>query len=380
MLSGLNEDQEFFRQTTERFLGEQVSPADLRLRRDDPAGFDDTYWRRGAELGWTSFLVDEADGGGTISGAGLVDLSLVAYEFGRRAAPGPLLSTNVVAWALGANGVHGDVLSGLLSGSQIASWCPPLLTAGLGPDATRPTADARREGSGYVIRGQVQHVESAVRASHFLVTARDQTGLTQFLVPASATGVTVEAMATIDLSRRFGAVTFDDVTVAVDAVVGTAGEAAIDVARQFHIALSILNAESVGAMQSGFDMTLAWAFDRYSFGRPLASYQAIKHRFADMLSWLEASHAVSDVACRAVDQRSPAADELISAAKAYVGQYGADLLQDCVQLHGGIGITFEHDLHLFLRRFIVNRALAGTPAVHRQRIAAMVEQRNEIAA
>ena len=139
--------------------------------------------------------------------------------------------------------------------------------------------------------------------------------------------------------------------------------------------LNLLNAECVGAMQSGFDMTVEWAFDRYSFGRPLASYQALKHRFADMMSWLEASHAISAAACTATQEGNHDAPELVSAAKAYIGQYGAELLQDCVQLHGGIGVTFEHDLHLYLRRLIVDSALAGTPADHRQRIAAMVTER-----
>ncbi len=139
----------------------------------------------------------------------------------------------------------------------------------------------------------------------------------------------------------------------------------------------LLNAESVGAMQTGFDMTVEWAFDRYSFGRPLASYQALKHRFADMLMWLEAAHAISDAACLAVQDEAPEAAELLSAAKAYIGEYGAELLQDCVQMHGGIGITFEHDLHLFLRRLTVDRSLAGTPGDHRQRIAAIAVARAE---
>ena len=104
MLIEPTDDQEFFRETTERFLAEQAPADTVRALRDDPAGFDAVYWRRGAELGWTSLLVDEAHGGGTISGAGLVDLSLVAYEFGRRAAPGPLVATNVVASALSTHG------------------------------------------------------------------------------------------------------------------------------------------------------------------------------------------------------------------------------------------------------------------------------------
>jgi len=376
MLLGLSEDQEFFRETTERFLTERVPPDAVRALRDDPTGYDPAYWRQGAELGWTSLLVGERHGGGTISGAGLVDLSLVAYEFGRHAAPGPLVAANVVAGALSASDAAPEVLAGLLSGDQIATWCAPAV----GGDGWEPTVEARRDGSGFTLHGQAGPVESAAQAGHLLVTCRDGEGVTQFLVPTSSEGVSVAPLHTVDLSRRFGAVGFDGAVVSADAAVGTPGEASADVDRQLQVALVLLCAESVGAMQAGFDMTLEWTFDRYSFGRPLASYQALKHRFADMLTWLEASHAIADAACLAAHYGSGDAAELASAAKAYIGQYGTELLQDCVQMHGGIGVTFEHDLHLYLRRFTVDRASAGTPADHRQRIATLLEEREGVAA
>jgi alkylation response protein AidB-like acyl-CoA dehydrogenase len=208
-----------------------------------------------------------------------------------------------------------------------------------------------------------------------LVTGRTGPDLTQVLVPSDARGVTIEPMKTVDLTRRFGAVTFDGVRVPAGAVIGDLGGAAEQVERQLQVAAVLLSSEAVGAMQSAFDTTVEWAFQRYSFGRPLASYQELKHRFADMTSWLEASHAISDAAAGAVAARAPDAADLASAAKAFSGEYGAELVQDCVQIHGGIGVTFEHDLHLFLRRVTVNRALCGTPADHRQRLATSVEQR-----
>jgi len=120
-------------------------------------------------------------------------------------------------------------------------------------------------------------------------------------------------------------------------------------------------------------MTIEWAFDRYSFGRPLASYQELKHRFADMKTWLEAGHAINDAAAAAVASGSADAGELVSAAKAFIGDYGSELVQDCVQIHGGIGLTFDHDIHFYLRRVVVNRTLYGTPAEHRHRLASIVE-------
>ena len=128
-------------------------------------------------------------------------------------------------------------------------------------------------------------------------------------------------------------------------------------------------AEMVGAAQRTFDFTVEWAFDRYSFGRPLASYQELKHRFADMKTWLEASHALADALARAVQTGAPDAAETASAAKSYLGDHLVALVQDCIQIHGGIGLTADHDIHLFLRRVTVDRASYGTPAEHRQRIA-----------
>jgi alkylation response protein AidB-like acyl-CoA dehydrogenase len=282
------------------------------------------------------------------------------------------MTTNVVAAALSDAGVHLDVLEGLLSGTSIASWClgePP-------PDdhLGAISLDIHDDGDHVAVNGVKRPVESASEADHFLVTGRTGDGLTQALVPRDASGVSLEPMGTVDLTRRFSLVRFEDVRVPVSSLIGEVGRAAEQVERQLQLALIVLNAESVGTMQKAFDMTVEWAFDRYTFGRPLASYQELKHRFADMKSWLEAAHAISDSAAAAVQARAPEARELVSVAKAFIGHYGAELLQDCVQLHGGIGLTFEHDVHLFLRRVTVNRALLGTPAEHRERIAAIVEE------
>ena len=137
------------------------------------------------------------------------------------------------------------------------------------------------------------------------------------------------------------------------------------------LAATAQSVEATAAAQVAFDLTMEWAFDRYSFGRPLASYQALKHRYADMKSWLEAAHAIADEAAAAVATGTPGAALLASAAKAYIGEAGGELMQDCVQMHGGIGVTFEHDLHLFMRRLVVNRSVDGSAAEHRQRLAAL---------
>ena len=337
---------------------------EVRRLRDDPAGFDRDYWPRGAELGWTSLLVAEAHGGGSISDAGLVDLTLVADEFGRRAAPGPLVPTNVVAATL--SDVDGDAAVG-------GARRPPRRRVGRHVVRRRAraerrasatsTLDVRVDGDDVVLRGVKRPVESADQADHLLVTGRTGDGLTQVLVPRDAPGVSITPM---QHGRPHPAVLRRDLR--RRAAAGRAPSSArsarptTQVERQLQHALVLANAESVGAMQAGFDMTVEWAFDRYSFGRPLASYQALKHRFADMKTLARGQPRHRDEAAGAVAAGAPDAGELVSAAKAYIGEYGSELLQDCVQMHGGIGVTFEHDLHLFLRRHTVDRALYGTPS------------------
>jgi alkylation response protein AidB-like acyl-CoA dehydrogenase len=367
MLVTLGPDQEVLHDTTSRFLDEQMPVAAVRALRDDPMGYDAKYWVRGAELGWTALLVSEDAGGGSVSGQPLQDLSLIAYEFGTHAAPGPLVPVNVVASALDAAGAqHAEVLGAILAGEAIATWCVAEPAPADRLDMVELTI--RVEGDELVIDGTKRPVEAAAHADYLLVTGRTGDGLSQVLVPAGTPGVTITALESADLTRRFAAVRFDGVRVPASAAVGALGEAAAQVNRQRNIAIVLHNAESTGSMQRAFDMTRSWLADRYSFGRALESYQELKHRMADLLSWLEGSHAISDAAVAAMDREDPLAEEFVSASKAFVGHYSAELLQDCVQLHGGIGVTFEHDLHLYLRRVTVNRALYGTPTEHRRRL------------
>ena len=183
MLLNPTSDQEFFRQTTARFLDELAAPDVIRRLRDDETGFGATYWQRGAELGWTSLLVGEDHGGGSISGEGLVDLTLIAHEFGRHAAPGPLLPTNVVAAALGdgTGDGHRELVANLMNGSVVASWCygEPRPNDQLG----QVMLDIRVEGAEVVVNGVKRPVEFGGQASHLLVTGQTAGGLTQVVVP-----------------------------------------------------------------------------------------------------------------------------------------------------------------------------------------------------
>jgi alkylation response protein AidB-like acyl-CoA dehydrogenase len=366
----LTADQKLFRATTREFLEKEMPLTRVRELASSGIGFESDWWKRGSELGWNAMTVDPAAGGDSISGEGLVDACIVAEEMGRLVSPGPLLGTNLVAAALsGAASAadHAEVIAALMAGEAVASWAVYEPRHGWAPLA--PEVQAGPDGSGYVVTGVKDRVDSGDQADYFLVTAAAPDGLVQLNVPAAAPGVTVTSQHSLDLVRRYARVEFDGVAVPATDVVRPTGSAESAVNRQIQTAVALQCAETAGAIERVFEFTVQWAFDRYSFGRPLASYQALKHRFADMKLWLEACQATAGAAAHAAAQQADDADELASVAKSYVGQRATDLIQDCVQLHGGIGVTWEHDIHLYLRRATVNRAMFGTPSEHRRRLA-----------
>lgn len=362
----VTDDQRLLHETTRKYLESTATLATVRrLADDEPTGYEPDWWKSGAELGWTSLLVSEEDDGGSISGHGLLDLVLVAEEMGRMVSPGPLLPVNVVAEALSRTGTPEQrrrFLPSLLDGTATASWCWGTPVAGIDPGGV---VRATPSGAGFVLEGTTGPTEGGAEADLHLVTAASAGGPVQLLVPAGQPGVTVEGMHSLDLVRRFARVSFDGVEVGEELALGTA-EA---VEHQLETAVVLQCAEMVGALDRVFEFTVEYASDRYSFGRPLVSYQALKHRFADLKVWLEASLATASAAAHAVDSGSTSAAELVSVAKSYIGVRGPALLQDCVQLHGGIGVTWEHDLHLYLRRVMVDVTQLGTPREHRERVA-----------
>ncbi|WP_280271250.1 acyl-CoA dehydrogenase family protein [Nocardia wallacei] len=368
-------DQRFFQTTTRDFLADTMPVSTVRALGEAGTGFDRQWWRRGAELGWTAMLAPESLGGGTISGRPMTELALIATELGRACAPGPFVTTNaVLAGLASAASAHSAAVTAVLAGTEVATWAiyepgrgfPPL---NIDPMGTRAAPD----GAGYRLTGVKDRVESADQADLFLVTASGPQGPVQVLVRADAPGVTVTPGWTLDLVRRTARVTFDDVAITADAVVHTGDDTAPAVRAQALTAATLTAAEMVGATDRALDATLGWLSDRYTFGRPLSSYQALKHRMADNKTWLEACRATSTAAAAAWDDDAPATEETVSIAKSYVGAKTPVITQDCVQLHGGIGVTWEHDLHLYLRRITLGRALYGTPEEHHRHITDLLD-------
>jgi alkylation response protein AidB-like acyl-CoA dehydrogenase len=179
-------------------------------------------------------------------------------------------------------------------------------------------------------------------------------------------------MKCLDLVRRFAEVSFNDVPISENAVLNLGESDWSTARRQVDFATVLFLAETVGALNRVFDFTLDYSFDRYTFGRPIASYQALKHRFAEVRLWLEACNATVSSAVRGVGSGDDDASELVSVAKSYVGDHAVAMVQECVQMHGGVGVTWDHDLHLYLRRVTTNRAIFGSPSQHRARLASLL--------
>jgi alkylation response protein AidB-like acyl-CoA dehydrogenase len=366
----LSEDLDLLRGAAARFARAEWPIEKLRAAADGGPAADGGYLKRAAELGWFAALAPEEHGGGTISGAGLRDAAVIALERGRVLQPGPFVPMNVVAAALtrdGSPAQQAAVLPGLTAGTTVATW------AAAGPGGGWETGTAiswAPAPGGYVLSGTAALVQDADQAGLFLVTAGSDDGLSQFLVPAGTPGLTVRPVRSIDVSRSFAEVALAGVEVGADALVGTPGGAGAAVEHQLQVACVLTVAETVGTMAADFELALQYSRDRIAFGRPIGSFQAVKHLLADTSMLLEASRTVADAATRAAGSDSDSAGaELASTAKAYVGASAVTLGQNCFQVFAGIGFTWEHDQHLYLRRLTMDAALYGDPAWHRRRLA-----------
>jgi alkylation response protein AidB-like acyl-CoA dehydrogenase len=365
----LTDDQQLFHETTLRFIESEMPITRVRELHDDPIGFERSWLRASAELGWYAMLVPEAHGGGTISGEGLVDATIVAEALGRQVQPGPFLPMNVVAAAIAEHGSaeqRAEVLAPLAAGEVVATWA---VSAADGSWDLGAGLRVARAAPGLVLDGVRGFVQDALAADWLLAVGTLDGSVVQVLVPAGAPGVTVTPLAGLDLSRRLAEVSFDGVVVPESALVGDVG-ADDAVEHQLQIALVLLCAETVGVIDTMFTATVEYSKDRTAFGRPIGSFQALKHIMADLALYVESCKAVAVAATAAVQHRAPDASEVVSMAAAFIGDIAVDVAQESLQIHGGIGYTWEHDLHLFIRRAQTNSVLYGEPGWHRERVCA----------
>jgi alkylation response protein AidB-like acyl-CoA dehydrogenase len=362
-----------FASTTQSFLEKEASLGRLRELHAAGTSFERDWWRRAAELGWASLLVPEELGGGSVSGDGVADLALVAELAGKTVAPGPLhpVST-VLAGLVEAPENHAQPIESLVSGEAVASWA--VYEPGKPWAPMNATLTATPTDTGFRLDGVKDRVEAGDQSDLLLAVARCDDAVRQFLVATDTPGVRVEMRTSIDMAKRYARVHFDGVEIDATAAVGSAEQTPGLIARQSQIAAVLQCAETVGILDTVLRFTIQWGFDRHSFGRPIGSYQALKHKYADLKIWFESCRATTNAAVKAVAARSAGAEMAVSIAKSYVGEHAPGMLQDCTQLHGGIGVTWEHDLHLFLRRVTLYRSMYGTPEQHNLRVYALTEQ------
>ena len=340
----------------------------VRARAYNDPQFASAYRRGAADLGCYSMLVPPALGGGTVSGNGMVDAALLACTRGELLQPGPFVGTNVLAYAIGAAGSAGqrdEVLPSLLSGERTGTWA---LTASGREDEPWDGVWAVPSAAGYTLTGHKTGVQDVESDTWLLVTVGTAEGPAQFVISADTPGLRVTPLESLDVSRRFYEIDLDGVTVPTSAQLPAGGAAEDLISQQVAVAAVLTAAESVGAMEHDLAMAVQYAKDRIAFGRPIGSFQAIKHLLADSSLTLEMSSAAMTAAARHLGDVDDYARESASIAKAFVGDSGASLAQNCFQVFGGIGFTWEHDQHLYLRRLTSDAALFGSPRWHRERL------------
>jgi alkylation response protein AidB-like acyl-CoA dehydrogenase len=361
MYFDLTDEQQAIKSTAHDFLASRFKSERMREIAASEDGTDPDGWRQMAELGWAGLALPEEWGG---QGLGIVELAILFEEMGYALAPSPLLSNTIAGLALslcGSDDLRERYLRPLAAGEKRGT--PALWDAGSPATVGGFRMEARAGGDGVVLDGEKTLVMDAAGADFFLVATSDGR---RHLVERGTDGVAVSAETGIDPTRRFYSVRFDGVRVpAADTLPG----ASADYYPVFHRVCVALAAESTGIAQRTLEMAVSYAKDRQQFGRPIGAYQAVSHRCAQML--LETENARSAVygAAWAADAEPESLHLAASMAKAYAGDAGWRVPDASIQVHGGIGFTWEHDLHFFLKRGRSNAAIFGDSKWHRERVA-----------
>jgi alkylation response protein AidB-like acyl-CoA dehydrogenase len=363
---GLSEEQQGLREALRRFLGDRSTSAEVRRLMDSEVGYDRDVWHLMADqLGLAGLAIPEEYGG---SGYGFVELAIVFEETGATLLCSPLLST--VALAANALLLSDDTeakmryLPKLAAGELTATLA---FTEDDGQwDPAKSAMTAVPCDGGWLLTGTKSFVVDGHTAELILVAARTDAGLSLFSVPGNAPGLTRTALPTMDQTRKQARLTFADTPAEL---IGTAGGAEAVLARTLDLAVVALAAEATGGAQRCLDMSVAYAKDRIQFGRPIGSFQAIKHMCADMLVQVESARSASSYAGHTAAEENQDLPIAASTAKAFCTEAFFHAAAQNIQIHGGIGFTWEHDAHLYFKRAKSSELMFGDPDFHRERVA-----------
>ena len=374
---GFTEEQELLRASARRFLENECPTAFVRHRMAEPAAMTDVFWQQLADQGWFGILFPEEAGG---SGLGLVEMTVLMEEMGRAVMPGPFFSTVLLGGAaileVGSQAQQQEWLPRIAAGSAQVSlaWTEPNARW----DAAGIVATGRETASGFVLSGTKLFVADAHLSDAVVVAVRTRDGSTMedgvslFLVPKDAAGFAVTLLPTIDETRKLCEVRLDNVAVPAAALLGEKHGGWPPLSRVLDRATVALCAEMCGGAQQVLDMTTAYAKIRLTFGKPIGSYQGVKHRAADMLVDVENAKSLTYYAAWAIDEGLAEAPLAVSMAKAYTSDAYRKVAGAGIQLHGGIGFTWEHDLQLYFKRAKASEVAFGDATWHRERVARLM--------
>jgi alkylation response protein AidB-like acyl-CoA dehydrogenase len=375
---GFSQEQEMLRATARKFFENECPSAAVRKMMEDPSGTTTELWQKLADQGWLGLIYPEADGG---VGLGFVDLTVLMEEMGRVVLPGPYFSTvllgGLAILEAGSERQKKEWLTKIASGEAkvTLAWTEPNARW----DAQGITVSAKASAGGAVLSGTKLFVHDAHTADAMIVAARTATGrsaeegVSLFLVPRPARGLEVKLLPTTDQTRKLCEVTFNNVAVDAEALVGEPDNGWAPLSRVIDRATVALCAEMCGGAQKVLEMSTEYAKIRVAFGKPIGSYQGIKHKLADMLVDVENAKSITYYAAWAVDEEAAEAPLAVAMAKAYVSDAYRKVAAAGIQIHGGIGFTWEHDMHLYFKRAKGSEVTFGDATYHRERVAQLIQ-------
>jgi alkylation response protein AidB-like acyl-CoA dehydrogenase len=371
------QEQVMLRNVTREFLNRESTPRAVRTLMEDARGFSDATWQQMAEMGLMGLAIDAGYGG---QGLGMVEMALVLEEMGRSAYPSPYFATAVLAAnAIAASGEDNQMaryLPDLASGRTRATLAFLEDAVAWTPSAVRLRAE--RRGDGFVLSGTKRFVPFAHVADLMLVAARTgggQDGTTVFAVDSQAGGLRQTPNVEMDHTSKTSTLVLEDVRVGADGLVGQVDRGWDVLGPTLQCAAVGASAEMLGASRRCMEMSVEYARVRHQFGQPIGTFQAIKHACAEMLLEVENAHAATYYAAWALDARSPDAALAASAAKAYVSDASRKVCGSSIQAHGGIGFTWEYDLHLYVKRAKHLEPLYGDADFHREQALKLIQER-----
>jgi alkylation response protein AidB-like acyl-CoA dehydrogenase len=355
------QEQGMLRDLAREFLARESTPRIVRQQMDDPLGYSEAAWSQMAEMGLQGLAIAPEAGG---QGLGAIEQALVLDEMGRAAYTGPYFATAVLGATALAAGRDTNLLPQIASGALKVTV--GVLESALSWQPSAVQMRAVRDGNDFVLSGTKRFVPWAHVADKIVVVARTEDGTTAFVVDASASGVRQTPNLEMDHTSKTSTVEFDRVRLGSAAVLGQVDRGWEVIGPTLQRAAIGASAEMLGAMRRCMDMSVEYARVRRQFGQPIGMFQAIKHMCAEMLLDVENAHAATYYAAWALDANAPDAALAASVAKAYVSDASRKVCGNAIQLHGGIGFTWEYDLHLYFKRAKHLEALYGDADFHRE--------------